>query len=36
MDIQATNPGGFPEHTIRTVRENAETLGLDEKGFESE
>jgi predicted AAA+ superfamily ATPase len=36
VDIQATNPGGFPEHTIRTVRENAETLGLDQKGFESE
>lgn len=34
VDIQASNDDGFPEHTVRTVNENATTLGLKPSSFE--
>jgi hypothetical protein len=34
VEIKATNNGGFPEHTTRTVAENARTLKLEAYGFE--
>ncbi|MFW0796184.1 Swt1 family HEPN domain-containing protein [Gordonia sp. CPCC 205515] len=36
IEITATTPDGFDESTQRTVRENANTLGFDESGFEVE
>lgn len=34
LEIEATRPSGFDEHTIRTVSENANTLGFEESSFE--
>jgi len=36
VEIKATNDSGFPEHTTRTVAENARTLKLESYGFETE
>lgn len=36
IEIHATNPDGFSEQTIRTVTENAETLKLEQKGFDED
>lgn len=37
VDIEATNPEGFPDDVVRTVSENANTLKIprDQHGFES-
>lgn len=34
VEIEAQNPDGFSESTVRTVSENANVLGLEQKGFE--
>ena len=34
LNIEAENPSGFDEASVRTVSENANTLGFSEKGFE--
>ncbi len=34
LDIDATVDGGFPAEVIRTVSENARTLGFEQQGFE--
>jgi len=34
LEIHATHPDGFDDHTIRTVSENGNTLKFDEHGFE--
>lgn len=34
IEIAATDPSGFPESTIRTVSENAQTLKFDQSSFE--
>jgi hypothetical protein len=34
VEIEATAPGGFDEAKIRTVSENARTLGFEQSGFE--
>lgn len=36
IEISASNPDGFTDSTIRTVRENAATLGFDQSEFEVE
>lgn len=36
LDIEATAPGGFGEHRVRIVRENASTLKFDQAGFEGD
>jgi len=35
IEIEATEPSGFDENTVRTVSENAKTLKFDQSGFES-
>jgi hypothetical protein len=35
IEIEATDPNGFDENTIRTVSENARVLKFDQSGFES-
>jgi hypothetical protein len=34
VDIAARNEGGFPDHVVRTVLENANTMRFDDAGFE--
>jgi hypothetical protein len=34
LDIEADNAEGFEESVVRTVSENANTLGFSQKGFE--
>ena len=34
VDIEAESPGGFDEATVRTARENANTLNFDQANFE--
>ena len=34
IEIEATDADGFPESKVRTVSENARTLGFDQSGFE--
>lgn len=34
LDIQVTLPDGAPAHIVRTVTENARTLGFTQAGFE--
>ena len=37
VEIVARKPDGFPDHTVRTVTENARTLKFDgESGFSDE
>lgn len=36
VEIAARHPDGFSEHTVRTVTENARTLGVDPAGFEEQ
>jgi len=36
IEIEATNPDGFDESVVRTVRENANTLKFEQSGFESQ
>jgi predicted AAA+ superfamily ATPase len=36
LEIDATVPGGVPEHVVRTVTENSRTLKFTSQGFESE
>ena len=36
IEISAANPDGFNDATLRTVRENASTLGFDESEFDVE
>ncbi len=34
LEIEATDDGGFDEHRVRTISENARTLRFDQSGFE--
>ena len=34
VDIEAENPQGFDETTVRAGKENGKTLGLDSSNFE--
>ncbi|MDE2764618.1 MAG: hypothetical protein OXQ94_00065 [Gemmatimonadota bacterium] len=36
LEIEAEIPDGAPEHVVRTVTENARTLGFGSQGFEEE
>jgi|LSQX01.1.fsa_nt_gb predicted AAA+ superfamily ATPase len=36
LDISATVEGGFPAEVVRTVSENARTLGFEQQGFEEQ
>ena len=36
LEIEASIPEGAPEHVVRTVTENAQTLKFDDHGFEQE
>ncbi len=36
LEIEAQTPEGFPDHVVRTVTENANTLKFDNFGFEEE
>lgn len=36
VEIEANHPGGYPEHIVRTVSENATTLKFDQSGFEAD
>jgi PHP family Zn ribbon phosphoesterase len=36
LDVAATRRDGFDAHTVRTVRENAQTLGLRAAEFDEE
>ncbi len=36
VEIEANHPGGYPEHIVRTVSENATTLKFDQSGFETD
>lgn len=36
LEIEAELPGGFPEHVVRTVRENCNTLKFEHHDFEEE
>lgn len=36
LEIEAEIPDGAPEHVVRTVTENARTLGFRSQGFEDE
>ena len=36
LEIEAEIPDGAPEHVVRTVTENARTLGFRIQGFEDE
>ena len=34
VEVRAESPDGFDENTVRTAKENANTLGFDQAGFE--
>jgi hypothetical protein len=34
VEVRTESPEGFDENTVRTAKENANTLGFDQAGFE--